>query len=256
MEIIPIKAFKDNYIWCIVDSDTKQCVVVDPGDAKPVFEYLNNHDLILKAILITHHHWDHTNGVAELMSKYHVAVYGAENSPNELITQRVNDNDEITILNKFKLRVLTIPGHTLDHIAYYGDNKVFSGDTLFGAGCGRIFEGSAEQMYGSLNKLKNLPENTEVYCGHEYTVANLQFAKVVEPNNKDILSRLEISQALVANNDPTLPSTIALEKCTNPFFRSDQHNVIAAVSRHAGQALLNPVDVFRQTRLWKDGFRS
>lgn len=251
---ISIKALKDNYIWCIINKNLQQCIVVDPGDAMPVIKAMEILELELQAILITHHHSDHTNGIAELLKHYDIPIYGAHNSPNPYISVPMTDQQQIIVLDELEFTVLTIPGHTLDHIAYYGNQQVFCGDTLFAAGCGRIFEGTAEQMYMSLSKLAQLPEDTHIYCGHEYTWANLKFAKLVEPHNLAIDERIHATQAMLADHIPTLPSTLAIEKNTNPFLRSNQTAVIDSLQQHYKKTFKNPIEIFYATRQWKDNF--
>ncbi len=214
-DIIPIPAFDDNYIWAIVHPLNNQVVIVDPGDAKPVKAFLQNHGLSLQAILITHHHHDHTGGLAELCQTHECIAYGP--SSMEPICQVVEDGDSVQLFNNsIHLSVIASPGHTLDHLVYYGHDWLFSGDTLFSAGCGRLFEGTAEQLWQSLQKLQLLPNNTAVYCAHEYTLDNLYFAQSLEPNNRDIT--IAINQMIA--HACTLPSTIGQEKRINPYFRT------------------------------------
>lgn len=242
INIHPIPALRDNYIWVITSSGNRNAVIVDPGSAKPVIDYLNEKNLSLQAILLTHHHWDHTNGVKELVDEYKCAVHG----PGLHSDQTIAFND----LN-LELRTIAIPGHTLDHTAYYtNDGRVFSGDMLFSAGCGRVFEGTMEQMYNSLQKLAQLPDETELYCGHEYTENNLKFAKAVEHGNKDIIKKLK----RIAGKSITLPSTMGEEKLTNPFLRCEVPEVIAAAEKHAKEKLPTPVAVFTALRKWKDSW--
>jgi hydroxyacylglutathione hydrolase len=255
INIIPIKALKDNYIWCLYHQETRECVVVDPGDAAPVQKTLRDLNLFLTGILITHHHWDHTSGVDALLKSFDVPVYGSAQSSVSTLSHRLREGDAIRLLNTLQLRVIEIPGHTLDHIAYVGNDMLFSGDTLFSAGCGRLFEGTALQMYSSLQKLRALPPETKVYCGHEYTLANLHFAKVVEKNNSWITQRIREVEMLMQEGKPSLPSTIEVERKTNPFLRSGEVEVIAAVEQYAKCKLNDPVDVFRCTREWKDHFK-
>lgn len=194
MNIRSIPIFEDNYIWLIVDSNTKKVIAVDPGDADPLLYFLKENELDLDAILITHHHFDHTHGIARLKRDYNVAVYGPHNPKIIGLTHHVQAGDEIyrPSLN-MTFGVLNIPGHTLDHIAYTMPGAVFCGDTLFSAGCGRLFEGTPAQMYRSLQQLASLPDETKVYCTHEYTLQNLQFAQTVEPNNQAIQKKIETS---------------------------------------------------------------
>jgi hydroxyacylglutathione hydrolase len=253
-DIAPLCAFRDNYIWCL--RGERHAAVVDPGDAQPVLDYLRRENLTLAAILNTHHHADHVGGNAELLRQYpQVPVYGPAREAVSTVTHRVSEGDTVT-LPEFELefQVLDIPGHTAGHIAYYGANLLFCGDTLFACGCGRLFEGTAQQMHASLSKLAALPEQTLMYCGHEYTLANIRFAKVVEPENETLLRRETSARAALERGRPTLPSTISLEKQTNPFLRAHEPTVIEAASRHAGRSLSDPVAVFAEVRQWKDGF--
>jgi len=251
--IIPLTAFKDNYIWLFSDN-AKNAVVVDPGDANPVLDAMQQNNLNLSSILITHHHLDHSGGL-EVLKRFfpNVIIYGSHSSPNKFITHRVKDGAGIAALN-FNFKVLEIPGHTLDHLAYYTDGVLFCGDTLFSAGCGRVFEGTAQQMYHSLQKLANLPDDTRVYCGHEYTLANLHFAERVEPGNKNIKNKIAQVKKQLADSSCGLPSKLAEERLVNPFLRCEMPEVIAAVEQHVGDKLNNPVQVFHHLREWKNNF--
>ncbi|HEY8085377.1 MAG TPA: hydroxyacylglutathione hydrolase [Methylophilaceae bacterium] len=218
MTIVPIPAFRDNYIWMLVHG--RNAAVVDPGDAAPVLTYLQQHGLTLRAILATHFHNDHIGGIAPLLEHSDAQVYAPQNQVFDFAYTPVKDHDEIVLSTlETTLRVLDVPGHTAIHVAYYGGNSLFCGDTLFGCGCGRIFDGSCEQLHHSLQKMAQLPGETQVYCGHEYTVDNIRFALSVDPHNNELIQRQTDSQALVAQGLPTLPSTMALEKATNPFLR-------------------------------------
>jgi hydroxyacylglutathione hydrolase len=258
--IIPLRALKDNYIWVI--RDHCHAAVVDPGEASPVLDYLRREKLKLIAILNTHHHNDHVGGNAALLQEFSVPVYGPGREPISTLTHhlrecREKENEEsIVYLAEFSLslRVLDIPGHTAGHIAYYGANMLFCGDTLFGCGCGRLFEGTAQQMVQSLEKLSDLPSATLVYCGHEYTLNNIRFARMVEPGNQALIEREQTVENLRRQNAPTLPSTIALEKTTNPFLRCGQPEIIRNASEHAGRELSDPVSVFAALREWKNNF--
>lgn len=254
MKIIPVSAFKDNYIWIGVNEALLEAFVVDPGDATPVLAYLNAHHLNLVGIFLTHKHWDHTDGVGELLAAYpNVPVYAHALENIAVVTQTVAHGDVISLDGwDINFRVIHIPGHTLGHVAYYGHSVLFSGDTLFGAGCGRLFEGTAEQMLGSLNQLAALPGDTLVYCGHEYTLANLQFALQVEPANTEIKNRIQCAEKMRSNNQPTLPSTLALEIKTNPFLRCMKESVLSAVEKHLGHPLVSQVEVFHELREWKN----
>src|SRR5436190_1591529 len=188
--IVPLRAFKDNYVWTL--RDATHAAVVDPGEAPPVLDYLERENLKLVAILATHHHPDHVGGIAELVKKFRVPVFGPKNEPIATLTQPVCEGDRVAIPELgLAFDVLDIPGHTRAHVAYYGAGALFCGDTLFACGCGRLFEGTPEQMYASLSKLASLPDDTKVYCGHEYTLANIGFAKAVEPGN-EALERREV----------------------------------------------------------------
>ena len=256
LKIDPIPALTDNYIWLITETDSRKGLVVDPGEAKPVLVRLRDEEIELVGILLTHHHWDHINGAAELAKQFNAPIYAPAADKIEVCTNPLVDNDQLNWpeLN-IELTVLAIPGHTLGHVAYFGNNSLFCGDTLFAAGCGRLFEGTAQQMYASLTRLKNLPLTTEIYCGHEYTVKNLQFAHLVEPYNRDVMHRLQKTMALREQNLPTLPSTLAMEFKTNPFLRCDLLSVKEAVRVHFKEKELHsPVAVFAKLREWKDHF--
>jgi hydroxyacylglutathione hydrolase len=253
LNIVPVRAFKDNYIWVIRD-DAGQAAVVDPGEAGPALDYLSSEGLTLAAILITHHHPDHVGGVPRLLEEHDVPVFGpgAERVPG--MDQPVEGGATATIdAMGLAFQVLDIPGHTAGHIAYVGHGVLFSGDTLFAGGCGKLFEGTPEQMHASLSRLAALPGDTRVYCGHEYTEANLRFAVQVEPDNKAIQQRLEKVAAQRRADQVTLPSSIELERETNVFLRSESESVIRHAEQHAGRHLDSPVEVFGTVRAWKDG---
>jgi hydroxyacylglutathione hydrolase len=253
VDIVPIPAFNDNYIWLLRSG--RDAVVVDPGDAAPVLEFLGRNDLRLGAVLLTHHHADHVGGVEDLLDRFQVEVYGpaAESIPS--VSRAVSEADRVRLPRiEVELNVLEIPGHTRGHVAYYGANLLFCGDTLFSCGCGRLFEGTPEQMLASLDKLSALPPSTQVFCGHEYTHANCRFALAVEPEN-DALRRREHEVAqLRAKGIPTLPSSIGVELQTNPFLRSRCPAVRAAVERYRGAHLAKDADVFAALRKWKNSF--
>jgi len=256
--LFPIPAFTDNYIWALRCRDSNDLYVVDPGEAKPVLDYLTNNNLTLAGIVITHHHWDHIGGIDELRIHYDVPVYGphSENIPN--ITHPLRGGDLLPIAG-FDFTIFEIPGHTLDHIAYYGTSDqqaplLFCGDTLFSAGCGRLFEGTPEQMHTSLQKLVELPDNTKVCCTHEYTMANLAFARHVEPNNTDIKQRYQHVEALRKNDQPSLPSTIAIEKQSNPFLHCSDISLRNNLGNHFSETPHTDIESFAALRRWKDNF--
>lgn len=252
-EILPIPAFTDNYIWTIRDSSC--AVVVDPGDAAPVIDYLSAHGLTLAGILVTHHHADHIGGIDALLERWSVPVFGPDDPRIPQATHRVREGDRVRVPHfGMELAVLEVPGHTRSHVAYAGDGLVFCGDTLFAAGCGRLFEGSAEQMFRSLSKLAALPGSTRVYCTHEYTLANISFAKAVEPANKALADFERVATTRREKNEPTVPTTIALELAINPFMRSDQPGVIAAASVRSGEPPKAPAEVLGIIREWKNSF--
>lgn len=217
--LIPIPAFSDNYIWLLARDG--RAWVVDPGEADPVINALAGQALRLSGILLTHHHPDHTGGITALVSRFKIPVYGPADSPASMLISHPLQNGSSIHIGDMDFSVIAVPGHTLDHIAYYSRQEkiLFCGDTLFSAGCGRIFEGTAAQMYESLRKLASLPDQTRVCCAHEYTLSNLRFAMTVEPNNKDIISYADQCEKLRAKNKATLPSTLEIEMRINPFLR-------------------------------------
>ncbi len=254
--VLHVCAFEDNYIWLIRGQSPGRVAIVDPGDAEPVLAALEKENLEPAVILCTHHHGDHVGGVEDLLKHYSVPVYGPARERIPAITYRLKEGDHVNLPGLgLEFDVLDVPGHTAGHIAYYGAGKLFCGDTLFSAGCGRLFEGTAEQMHASLAKLSALPEGTEMYCAHEYTQSNLRFALAVEPDNPDTLAYLDRVRARRAGNLPSLPSTIALERRVNPFLRTGQAGVRRAAEKHSGRALNSDVEVFAEVRRWKDGFR-
>jgi len=253
LSIVPVAAFKDNYVWTL--RNASHAAVVDPGEARPVLDYLKREHLALAAILATHHHPDHVGGIAELRRAFDVPVYGPKNEPIATLTRPVAEGDSVVIPELgAAFSVLDIPGHTRAHIAYYGAGALFCGDTLFACGCGRLFEGTAEQMYASLAKLAALPDDTRVYCGHEYTLANIGFAKAVEPGNGALEKREARDRQLRAEGKPTLPSRLGEEKATNPFLRCREPAVIASANKYLGARIADPVRVFAAIRDWKNQF--
>ena len=253
IQVQPIPAFKDNYIWALRSGP--RVAIVDPGDAQPVLDYLAQEHLQLVAILATHHHPDHVGGVAELRRGRDIPVYGPKNEPIATLTRPVAGGDRVTIAElDVEFDVLDIPGHTRAHIAYYGSKMVFCGDTLFACGCGRVFEGTPPQLHASLQKLAALPDETLVYCGHEYTLANIRFARAVEPGNAVLAERERIEGKTREKNHPTLPTTIGLERVTNPFLRCDQPEIVQAAGRRRGAAVTDPIEVFTVIREWKNAY--
>lgn len=260
IELIPIPAFADNYLWLLVRDGN--AVVVDPGDAAPVEAALVQRGLNLVAILITHHHADHIGGLSALLAQRSLPVYGPrrESATIRHLSVLLDDGDTAEVLGQ-RFEVIEVPGHTKGHIAYFAaatDTQsplLLCGDTLFSGGCGRLFEGTAAQMHRSLSRLAALPGATQVYCTHEYTTSNLLFAQTVEPDNADLAEHLHRVRELRSANTPTLPSSIDLELRINPFLRSDRPGVRGAAIRHAGRALSDEVEVFAVLRTWKDSFR-
>jgi hydroxyacylglutathione hydrolase len=257
LNVIPIPAFNDNYIWCVSRADGNEAVVVDPGDATPVRKHLAAEGLTLAGIIITHHHFDHTGGIEGLLGGGPVPVWGPHNPGITAVTTRLAEGDEVEILG-VGWRVLEVPGHTLDHIAFYSDATepptLFCGDTLFAGGCGRVFEGNPGMMLSSLDKLASLPPATRVYCAHEYTMANLAFAEAVEPDNAALIARKQRDAARRESDQPTVPSEIALELDTNPFLRCRQTSVATQMASLEGVDASDPVAVFAAVRGWKDRF--
>lgn len=257
MNISPIPAFTDNYIWEL--DDGSKAYVVDPGDAKPVIAFLEAQELTLAGIIITHHHWDHTGGIKDLLELWPgIPVYGPANEDIPEVTHPLKEGDTAHILGK-TFKIIDVPGHTSGHIAYYHESfedhdVLLCGDTLFSSGCGRLFEGTAAEMFESLSKLRELPAETLVYCTHEYTQANLKFAQAVEPNNPDIAARIKQVEELRAKGEPSVPTTLGLERKVNPFLRWDAPEVIAAANEQAGTMTHEPVEVFAAIRGWKDRF--
>lgn len=251
--IRPLSAFDDNYIW-LLDAGAGGQAVVDPGDEDPVLEHLQAEGGRLDAILITHRHGDHTGGIAGLLAAFPgIPVYAPRHEAVRGATHPVGEGDLVRLGESgASLRVLEVPGHTEGHIAYLGDGVLFSGDTLFSGGCGRVFGGTHEQLYRSLRRIAGLPADTLVYCAHEYTLANLGFARWVEPENPALARRIAAAEAARERGEPTVPSSLALELETNPFLRTDQPAVIAAAERYRGKRLTSGEAVFIAIREWKD----
>lgn len=251
MNLISIPAMQDNYIWLLAN-DQQECLIVDPGVAAPALHYLTENKLTPKAILLTHHHNDHVDGVGELLQHYpDIPVYGPQETANKGCTQQVRGHDEITVLG-MTFSVLDVPGHTLGHIAYYATPYLFCGDTLFSAGCGRIFEGTPEQMYASLQLIAQLPDNTLVCCAHEYTESNLRFARYVLPENKEIETYQKQVHELRLKHQPSVPSLLKIEKEINPFLRCYDNDL----QRNLGfeNQPIKTWQVFARLRDMKDSF--
>lgn len=254
VQIQQIRAFADNYIWMITDLQNKTAAVVDPGDARPVLKALEKQSLDLTAILITHHHADHTGGIRQLTQQFPgVTVFGPANENISGITQRLKEGNTIQLPGiQYQLSVIDVPGHTAGHIAYVNEQHLFCGDTLFAGGCGRVFDGTFEDLHYSLEKIAALPEQTLIYCAHEYTLDNLGFAKWVEPANHALLKRDQETEALCEKGVATVPSLLATELTTNPFLRVHNPVVIKAAEKFSGQSHMSPVSVFKAIRRWKD----
>ena len=260
MDIECIPAFEDNYLWLVfIDQRRQHAAAVDPGSASEVLAALRKSSSRLDDILITHHHADHIGGVEDLLDVFpHARVYGPPDERIKGLSDPVRGGDRLCLNDSsIRFEVMDVPGHTRSHIAYYSESasgtpRLFCGDTLFACGCGRLFEGSAEQMCASLEKIRNLPAATRVYCAHEYTLDNIAFAKWVEPDNPQLLARENEARSLRDRGEPTVPSLLESERQTNPFLRWDQPSVIAAAERHAGRSLSSPAQVFGEIRSWKD----
>jgi len=258
-QIVPVCAFSDNYIWILRRGD--QAAVVDPGDAVPVLTYLEQQQLDLCAILVTHHHGDHIGGIETLLQHYHVPVIGPKGEPIDALSDQMVDADTFVLPQiAAGFEVIAVPGHTRAHIAYYDSNHsgcgaLFCGDTLFACGCGRVFEGTPSQMRQSLARLAALPGSTRIYCAHEYTQANARFALAVEPDNSALQVRAEEVAQLRASGQATIPSTIAQELRVNPFLRWDAQDVIAAAQRCREAPVSGADEVFATIREWKNNFK-
>ncbi|WP_159015314.1 hydroxyacylglutathione hydrolase [Cognatiluteimonas profundi] len=252
MHLQPLPALTDNYIWTLASGEA-DTVVVDPGDASPVLQAADS-GLRPAAVLLTHHHPDHIGGAAALLRRWPgLPVFAPHDTRIDLPCHRVSEGDTVEVTG-WRFTVMEVPGHTLSHIAYFGHEVVFSGDTLFSLGCGRLFEGSPAQMLASLDRLAALPPATRVCCGHEYTVANAAFARTVEPGNPVLAERAEAAQALRRAGRPTLPSLMGDELAANPFLRVDIPDVRAAITSRLGREPDDRAETFAELRRWKDGF--
>jgi hydroxyacylglutathione hydrolase len=256
-QIHPIPAFDNNYFWLLQpDVNKATAYIIDPGAAAPVIQALNQHALTLAGILITHHHHDHIDGASELSQTFKAPIYGPHSSKIQQVTHPLSEGDQL-LLGHVCAQVLAIPGHTRDHIGYFIDNHpqqplLLCGDTLFAGGCGRLFDGTAEQLFHSLQRIATLPDNTLIYCAHEYTLSNIQFAQHIEPDNKALITRKIATEDLRRQNTPSIPSNLGLEKLTNPFLRCHIPAVHARVEQLCQTTLLTPLSVFTQLRLLKD----
>ena len=262
LNVHPVPALESNYFWLVhPDSAASTAYIIDPGHAAPVISALAKRKLDLAGIIITHRHHDHIDGIAELVQKFQVPVYGPPSPAIPQITHPLGEGDRL-LLPDFALEVIAVPGHTLDHIAYIhrparGEPaRLFCGDTLFAGGCGRLFDGSASQLYDSLMRIAALPDDTLVYCAHEYTLDNLRFGAAVEPDNRDLVERLRTVAAQRQRGEITLPTNIGLEHRTNPFLRTHLPSVKLAAEGYCGHSLGSEREIFAMVRIWKDNFRA
>ena len=253
LSVEPIKAFTDNYIWLV--STNEGSIVIDPGESENIQKLIDNKIIDLKGILITHHHYDHTNGLSDLVKKNKLEVFGPVNDIDG-IDYRLNDKDKISIIG-IDFDIISIPGHTLDHIGFYSANAnnpiLFCGDTLFAGGCGRIFEGTYEQMFNSLKKITKLPTNTNIYCGHEYTLSNLKFALEADDANKELIQEFKKVENKINLNTPSLPTRLDKELEVNPFLRCDNINIQNKIIEKFNVSD-NELEIFTALRKWKDNF--
>jgi hydroxyacylglutathione hydrolase len=259
ISIYPIPVLQDNYVWALTTKGQQDALIVDPGEAAPVLDFLDQHALRLRGILVTHHHWDHTQGIADIVKRINTPVYGPLLEKITHLTHPLDTSLSCHLSFAIEgflqsIEVLTVPGHTAHHVAYYFLGNLFCGDTLFASGCGRIFEGTPSQMFSSLQKIMALPEGTHIYCAHEYTLRNLYFAQIVEPDNPMITQRLQQVALKRQQGLCSLPSTLKEEKETNPFLRCHVAAVKASVEHYARRHFDNIVEVFAALRKWKDEF--
>ena len=254
IQVIPVPAFTDNYIWLITNEARKQVAIVDPGDAQPVLQALQQLDLQPIALLITHHHRDHVGGIEKLLEIYpDLPVYGPASEIIPHLTRAMGEGQNVHLeALGLNFAVLDLPGHTAGHIAYYGEGCLFCGDTLFANGCGRVFDGTLHDLHNSLHRIAGLPAETVVYCTHEYTIDNIGFAKWVEPDNAALDQRLEECWDLLESGQATVPFELGREFETNPFLRTHIPEVIAKAEEIAGRETHTPADVFAVLRIWKD----
>ncbi|RYY04088.1 MAG: hydroxyacylglutathione hydrolase [Gammaproteobacteria bacterium] len=259
LQVHRIPAFTDNYFWLIQpDTQSSDCYIVDPGAAQPVCDYLDAHKLQLKGILITHHHPDHIGGVSELRGLFQIPIYGPKSAKIPQVTHYLKEGDYLE-LGRLSAKVIEIPGHTLDHIAYLIEEPkdaplLLSGDTIFAAGCGRLFDGTAPLLYAAFQKISQLPDATQIYAAHEYTLANIEFALTIEPDNHDLSERKIRETAKREQGLATLPTSLILEKRTNPFLRCHLNSVRGSVEQKIGKQLTEDGEIFASLRLIKDRF--
>ncbi len=249
----PLPAFEDNYIWIL--HDNRHAIAVDPGDPAPLIAYLDAHQLVLTAVLITHHHRDHTGGNTTLRQRYNCAIYAPDNPRIPATTHVLHGGDTLNLTSpELHFSILATPGHTLDHISYIGHGSLFCGDTVFGCGCGKLFEGTPAMMAASLDAIMALPDATRVCCAHEYTLSNIDFAKTIDGTNQALLERERNDRVTRSNNQPTLPSTLVREKATNPFLRFHAPDMIAFAAHYLNRPNPSPSDVFGAIRAAKDAW--
>ncbi len=253
LSVKPIKAYQDNYIWLV--STNEGSIVVDPGESKKILNLIDNNEIDLEGVLITHHHFDHTNGLSDLLNKSSLEVYGPKNNVNG-INNIVKNNDKFKVIG-IDFEVIEIPGHTLDHIAFYsfndGEPILFCGDTLFSGGCGRVFEGTFDQMFNALKKISKYPKETKIFCGHEYTLSNLKFALAVDENNEDLIKEYNNIKNIVDSGNPSLPTILEKELKINPFLRCDNHHIKNKIVSKFNTSD-DEFEVFCALRQWKDNF--
>ncbi len=255
LHVWPIEVFADNYVWILEREDSPRVAIVDPGDGDPVIAGLQDRGLEVAAVLLTHNHSDHVGGLAEIIQRFHPDVHGSAADGIPGVSHPVTGGDTVTLPDlDLELEVLALPGHTANHLGFIGAGSAFVGDTLFAGGCGRVFEGTMEQMHDSLQRLAALPGTTKTYCAHEYTVSNLRFGGRVEPENAVLAERLLSAEATRTAGRPTVPSTIAYELETNVFLRCEKPMVVVAAEEQAGRNLEPGAEVFGVIRAWKDGW--
>lgn len=256
MRLDPLPALNDNYIWLLADADG-HALVVDPGEAEPVEAALARDGLRLKVILLTHHHADHVAGAESLRARHDAVVYGPDDDRVQAIDIRVGEGDVVELdAPRVRFQVWAVPGHTRTHIAFVGEELLFCGDTLFSLGCGRLFEGTPQQMLQSLDRLSTLSGNTQVCCGHEYTVSNAAFAHGIEPDNAALAQRTEQARQATQAGRASLPARMDEERAANPFLRIDSAAVQQWADTHAPHAAKDRIERFAALRAAKDGFRA